>query len=238
MAVADYCPCATEYLPFIKRWEYRKEKGKYQWCYDTFPLNMGGTRDIPPGATLHYSVLERMKDVSEYRPTNDVNVTRTIPSLTDVTVKSLKHVELDYAVDEASTPYQPVYPAQSWWQRLLVSLRIQNPPEPLARVYWHEKRGKELPFEDGPKRMTDTTYTISLDPPTGEEEPEQMPVINRPKLPGGYGASNGHSSSHEHSSNHTYTTNSTSYEFSSGLGSRTKHEFSSNHQAEEGRNFV
>ena len=172
---------------------------------------MAGTRDIPPGATLHYSVLERMKLVSIYRPTNDVNVTRTVPSPTEVTTKSLKHVELDYAVDEASTPYQPVYPAQSWWRKLLVNLGLQKPPEPLPRVYWHEKRGKKLASPDGSSRMTDTTYTVSLDPPTEEEEPEQMPVTERPKLDAGFGISNGHSSSHAHSSNHTYTTSSTAY---------------------------
>jgi hypothetical protein len=66
-----------EYLPLIKRWECVPEKvGGYwtkkldqwlrlesarigDWSYATFPLNKGGRRDIPDGALIHHSVLER-----------------------------------------------------------------------------------------------------------------------------------------------------------------------------------
>ena len=196
---------------------------------------MGGTRDIPPGATIHYSVLERMKLLDKYRPTNDVNVARTAPS--DAVVKSLAEAERDI---KPSTPYKPILPAQSWWEKLLVSLRLQKAPEPLPRVYWHEHRGKKIHSDDGSHRMTDTTYTISLDPPSEEQEPEQMPVVKRPKYgaTNGHSHSHGHSSNHEHSSNHTYTTSSTTYEYSSGQGGQTKHSFSSSRQGTEGRSFL
>jgi hypothetical protein len=42
------------------------------WKYVTFPLNKGQTRDIPPGAHFHHSLLERMKNPKDYRPTNEV----------------------------------------------------------------------------------------------------------------------------------------------------------------------
>lgn len=41
------------------------------------PLNRGGGRDIPPGATFHRSVLDRMKEDQEYKPINDVFVKDT-----------------------------------------------------------------------------------------------------------------------------------------------------------------
>lgn len=58
----------TEYFPFIKRWEYVKG----MWKYVTFPLNKGATRDIPPHATFHPSVLERLQASEKYRPKNHV----------------------------------------------------------------------------------------------------------------------------------------------------------------------
>lgn len=65
----------TEYLPFIKRWELNGRK----WEYVTFPLNGGGTRDIPLGAKFHPSVLKRMQlsqsEASRYTPINAVTVT-------------------------------------------------------------------------------------------------------------------------------------------------------------------
>jgi hypothetical protein len=33
---------------------------------------MGGGRDIPPGASFHQSVVDRMRDHKEYRPINDL----------------------------------------------------------------------------------------------------------------------------------------------------------------------
>ncbi|MCJ1243570.1 hypothetical protein MMC30_000767 [Trapelia coarctata] len=57
-----------EHFPFIKRWEYVKGI----WDYVTFPLNKGATRDIPPGAVFHHSLLERMQASQTYRPKNHV----------------------------------------------------------------------------------------------------------------------------------------------------------------------
>lgn len=51
--------------------EYDGGSGK--WKDEMFPLNRGGTRDIPPGSKFHPSVLERLEN-SElvYRPSNDL----------------------------------------------------------------------------------------------------------------------------------------------------------------------
>ena len=42
------------------------------WNYVLFPLNAGATRDIPPGAVFHHSVLERMHLDPHYRPENAI----------------------------------------------------------------------------------------------------------------------------------------------------------------------
>jgi len=86
-----------EFLPLIKRWEYYPEKSNSfwttslgsrirlesardgPWSYTTFPLNFGGRRDIPPGALIHHSVLERMMKFDAhskltYRPNNELFV--------------------------------------------------------------------------------------------------------------------------------------------------------------------
>ena len=54
-----------EWLPF-KRLELIKQK----WVSVYFPPAMGGTRDIPDHATIHPSVLQRMKAIDNYRPKN------------------------------------------------------------------------------------------------------------------------------------------------------------------------
>ena len=87
-------PRAAEVFPLIRRWEYFADKAE-QWQYVRFPLNMGGCRDIPPGALFHHAVLDRMahfppgittmqvtnkdgaienKTVKPYLPHNDANV--------------------------------------------------------------------------------------------------------------------------------------------------------------------
>jgi hypothetical protein len=58
----------TEYLPFVKRWELYKSG----WKYVSFPVNMGNTRDIPSNALFHHSVIERLRQFSNYTPPNDV----------------------------------------------------------------------------------------------------------------------------------------------------------------------
>ncbi|MCJ1471653.1 hypothetical protein MMC13_000293 [Lambiella insularis] len=79
----------TEYLPFTKRWVYVMDKIGYRWQYVTFPLNKGGTRDIPEGAFFHHSVLERMRKFKSYRPENTV-------SITSKGGKPLKHIDMKY----------------------------------------------------------------------------------------------------------------------------------------------
>jgi hypothetical protein len=60
-----------EWLPFW-RWELRRDKQTepYKWTYTMWPFNMGGARDIPEGALLHDSLLKRLKNDPDYRPTN------------------------------------------------------------------------------------------------------------------------------------------------------------------------
>jgi hypothetical protein len=59
---------ATEYLPFVKRWELYKSG----WKYVSFPVNMGNTRDIPANALFHHSVIERLRQFPGYNPRNDI----------------------------------------------------------------------------------------------------------------------------------------------------------------------
>ena len=62
----------TEYFPFVRRWEYSVGRG---WEYIRLPLNKGATRDIPPGALLHHSVIERLQYFPDgYHPKNDASV--------------------------------------------------------------------------------------------------------------------------------------------------------------------
>ncbi|KAK3389210.1 hypothetical protein B0H63DRAFT_536997 [Podospora didyma] len=56
-----------EWLPFITRWELEGDK----WVNVKFPLNKGSTRDIPPDAVLHESLLWRLRNDSTYHPTNN-----------------------------------------------------------------------------------------------------------------------------------------------------------------------
>lgn len=82
---------SLEYLPFIKRWELHNKK----WEYVTFPLNRGGTRDIPLGAKFHPTVLQRMRltlrNEPKYTPTNDT----TIPTIgSEKAAHHLKDLEL------------------------------------------------------------------------------------------------------------------------------------------------
>ncbi len=42
-----------------------------QWKNIIFPPNMGDTRDIPDKATIHPSVIARMKANRKYRPKNN-----------------------------------------------------------------------------------------------------------------------------------------------------------------------
>ncbi|KAF9874997.1 hypothetical protein CkaCkLH20_07691 [Colletotrichum karsti] len=57
-----------EWLPFITRWEL-DEKG--EWEDIRFPLNKGETRDIPPSAVLHESLLWRLANDDKYHPKNN-----------------------------------------------------------------------------------------------------------------------------------------------------------------------
>jgi uncharacterized protein (DUF2235 family) len=56
-----------EILPIITRWEL-EENG---WVNVRFPLNMGNSRDIPPDAVLHGSLLWRLKNDPRYCPDNN-----------------------------------------------------------------------------------------------------------------------------------------------------------------------
>ena len=103
-------PVLTEFLPFIKRWEYtgytkeqwliagKTTKLNGEWKYTATPLNMGDTRDIPHNAHLHASVIERFLHFPRYlrghqppdeprkpawQPKNDVYVEQYKYSLRD-----------------------------------------------------------------------------------------------------------------------------------------------------------
>ncbi|CAI6096052.1 unnamed protein product [Clonostachys chloroleuca] len=56
-----------EYLPIITRWELT-QKG---WVDVRFPLNMGSTRDIPPDAVMHQSLVWRLNNDESYSPPNN-----------------------------------------------------------------------------------------------------------------------------------------------------------------------
>ncbi|KAK0629537.1 hypothetical protein B0T17DRAFT_491225 [Bombardia bombarda] len=56
-----------ERFPFITRWELENN----EWKYVRFPLNGGNTRDIPPDAVLHESLLWRLRNDEGYHPTNN-----------------------------------------------------------------------------------------------------------------------------------------------------------------------
>ncbi|KAI1820640.1 hypothetical protein F4861DRAFT_50372 [Xylaria intraflava] len=56
-----------EWLPFITRWELYKNN----WVHTRFPLNGGGTRDIPKDAVLHESLIWRLKNDPKYSPKNN-----------------------------------------------------------------------------------------------------------------------------------------------------------------------
>ncbi|KAI8623542.1 hypothetical protein F5Y19DRAFT_371434 [Xylariaceae sp. FL1651] len=56
-----------EYLPTITRWELEKNS----WVHVRFPLNGGGSRDIPRDAVLHESLLWRLRNDATYCPSNN-----------------------------------------------------------------------------------------------------------------------------------------------------------------------
>ncbi|KAI1765535.1 hypothetical protein GGR53DRAFT_465187 [Hypoxylon sp. FL1150] len=56
-----------EWLPLITRWELENN----EWRNVRFPLNGGATRDIPPDAVLHESLLWRLRNNSSYHPPNN-----------------------------------------------------------------------------------------------------------------------------------------------------------------------
>jgi uncharacterized protein (DUF2235 family) len=64
-----------EWLPFLTRWELddtTKENVKLLgWKPVTFPPNMGSYRDIPRGAVLHRSLLDRLQSFPNYEPGNN-----------------------------------------------------------------------------------------------------------------------------------------------------------------------
>ncbi|KAJ4247145.1 hypothetical protein NW762_013284 [Fusarium torreyae] len=64
-----------EWLPFLTRWELdeaTQENVKLLgWKPVTFPPNKGSYRDIPRGAVLHQSLLDRLQAFSNYTPGND-----------------------------------------------------------------------------------------------------------------------------------------------------------------------
>jgi len=57
----------TEWWPFSTRWELEGDT----WVNIRFPLNKGATRDIPPDAVLHESLLWRLNNDSTYHPQNN-----------------------------------------------------------------------------------------------------------------------------------------------------------------------
>ncbi|KAI0110078.1 hypothetical protein F4814DRAFT_461239 [Daldinia grandis] len=58
-----------EWLPLITRWELFHRHN--EWRNIRFPLNAGSTRDIPPDAVLHESLLWRLKNEVSYQPQNN-----------------------------------------------------------------------------------------------------------------------------------------------------------------------
>ncbi|SPN98665.1 uncharacterized protein DNG_01710 [Cephalotrichum gorgonifer] len=56
-----------EWYPFITRWELEDN----EWVNVRFPLNSGATRDIPPDAVLHASLLHRLENDAAYLPQNN-----------------------------------------------------------------------------------------------------------------------------------------------------------------------
>ncbi|XXH00293.1 hypothetical protein Hte_006635 [Hypoxylon texense] len=56
-----------EWLPLITRWELENN----EWRNVRFPLNKGATRDIPPDAVLHESLLWRLRNNPYYHPPNN-----------------------------------------------------------------------------------------------------------------------------------------------------------------------
>lgn len=56
-----------EWLPLITRWELEND----EWVNIRFPLNKGATRDIPPDAVLHESLIWRLRNNSSYHPPNN-----------------------------------------------------------------------------------------------------------------------------------------------------------------------
>jgi len=57
----------TEYFPLITRWELEKNN----WVNVRFPLNAGSTRDIPPDAVFHESLVYRLENDQKYVPPNN-----------------------------------------------------------------------------------------------------------------------------------------------------------------------
>jgi hypothetical protein len=76
---------ATEYLPFVKRWELFGSR----WEYVSFPLNMGNPRDIPANAHFHHSVIERLRQFPDYRPRNKIGGEKEL--FKDINLQKHKH---------------------------------------------------------------------------------------------------------------------------------------------------
>ncbi|KAJ3549893.1 hypothetical protein NM208_g266 [Fusarium decemcellulare] len=63
-----------EWLPFLTRWELndRATEGKLLgWEAKTWPPNKASARDIPRGAVLHRSLLDRLASFPDYKPQNN-----------------------------------------------------------------------------------------------------------------------------------------------------------------------
>ncbi|KAF4943308.1 hypothetical protein FGADI_13506 [Fusarium gaditjirri] len=64
-----------EWLPFLTRWELddtaEANVKLLGWKPVTFPPNQGSYRDIPRGAVLHQSLLDRLQEFSSYTPGNN-----------------------------------------------------------------------------------------------------------------------------------------------------------------------
>jgi len=67
MALLTIAGKNTEWFPFITRWELDGN----EWVNVRFPLNKGATRDIPPDAVLHESLVWRLKNDVTYHPKNN-----------------------------------------------------------------------------------------------------------------------------------------------------------------------
>jgi hypothetical protein len=127
----------AEYLPFVKRWELEN----LVWKYVSFPLNMGSTRDIPPNAFFHHSIIERLRQFPNYKPPNDIWIGKDKKSFKDINVQKHEH-------GQQSSTGEPHFVYQD--ELTIGSVR--------------ETENCDYPI--GPQK-TDRIYTVALPPRSG-----------------------------------------------------------------------